>query len=121
MRVLANRTQAAPWARQARLKTRVPAPKTREYVRRNEPYHGDREARRRRDAVQQDRQPEDEREHETEHDWAPLTTTRTTSRTALCAESTNEGRERPKSYKTYYTVPAPVPGVDAGRTLFHVR
>jgi amphi-Trp domain-containing protein len=29
--------------------------------------------------------------------YAPLTTTSTTSRTALFAESTNEGRERPKS------------------------
>jgi hypothetical protein len=24
-------------------------------------------------------------------------------------------------FKTYYNVPAPAPGVDAGRTLFHVR
>jgi hypothetical protein len=32
-----------------------------------------------------------------------------------------EGIATTKNYKTYYTVPAPVPGVDAGRTIFHVR
>jgi hypothetical protein len=32
-----------------------------------------------------------------------------------------EGIATTKGFKTYYTVPAPVPGVDAGRTLFHVR
>jgi hypothetical protein len=32
-----------------------------------------------------------------------------------------EGIATTKGYKTYYTVPAPVAGVDAGRTLFHVR
>jgi hypothetical protein len=32
-----------------------------------------------------------------------------------------EGIATTKSYKTYYNVPAPAPGVDAGRTLFHVR
>src|SRR6266498_417578 len=32
-----------------------------------------------------------------------------------------EGIATTKGYKTYYTVPAPAPGVDAGRTLFHVR
>jgi hypothetical protein len=32
-----------------------------------------------------------------------------------------EGIATTKSYKTYYTVPAPVAGVDAGRTIFHVR
>src|SRR5436309_1665145 len=32
-----------------------------------------------------------------------------------------EGIATTKGYKTYYTVPTPVPGVDAGRTLFHVR
>ena len=32
-----------------------------------------------------------------------------------------EGIATTKGYKTYYDVPAPVPGMDAGRTLFHVR
>jgi hypothetical protein len=32
-----------------------------------------------------------------------------------------EGIATTKRYKTYYNVPAPVPGVDAGRTIFHVR
>src|SRR6266508_1421118 len=32
-----------------------------------------------------------------------------------------EGIATTKNFKTYYTVPAPAPGVDAGRTLFHVR
>jgi hypothetical protein len=32
-----------------------------------------------------------------------------------------EGIAVTKAYKTYYTVPAPVPNVDAGRTNFHVR
>lgn len=32
-----------------------------------------------------------------------------------------EGIATTKGYKTYYAVPTPVPGVDAGRTLFHVR
>jgi hypothetical protein len=32
-----------------------------------------------------------------------------------------EGIATTKGFKTYYTVPAPAPGVDAGRTLFHVR
>src|SRR5262245_16507920 len=32
-----------------------------------------------------------------------------------------EGIATTKGYKTYYTVPTPAPGVDAGRTLFHVR
>jgi hypothetical protein len=32
-----------------------------------------------------------------------------------------EGIATTKGYKTYYTVPAPAPGVDAGRTIFHVR
>jgi hypothetical protein len=32
-----------------------------------------------------------------------------------------EGIATTKGYTTYYEVPAPVPGVDAGRTLFHVR
>ena len=32
-----------------------------------------------------------------------------------------EGVATTKGYKTYYTVPTPVAGVDAGRTLFHVR
>jgi hypothetical protein len=32
-----------------------------------------------------------------------------------------EGIATTKGFKTYYNVPAPVPGVDAGRTLFHVR
>jgi hypothetical protein len=32
-----------------------------------------------------------------------------------------EGIAVTKGYKTYYTVPAPVPNVDAGRTNFHVR
>jgi hypothetical protein len=32
-----------------------------------------------------------------------------------------EGIATTKGYKTYYNVPAPAPGVDAGRTLFHVR
>src|SRR5215211_877094 len=32
-----------------------------------------------------------------------------------------EGIATTKGYKTYYTVPTPVAGVDAGRTLFHVR
>src|SRR6266516_335216 len=32
-----------------------------------------------------------------------------------------EGIATTKGFKTYYTVPAPVAGVDAGRTLFHVR
>jgi hypothetical protein len=32
-----------------------------------------------------------------------------------------EGIATTKGYKTYYNVPAPVPGVDAGRTIFHVR
>jgi hypothetical protein len=32
-----------------------------------------------------------------------------------------EGIATTKGYKTYYTVPTPVPGVDAGRTIFHVR
>jgi hypothetical protein len=32
-----------------------------------------------------------------------------------------EGIATTKSYKTYYAVPMPVPGVDGGRTLFHVR
>src|SRR5436309_5023041 len=32
-----------------------------------------------------------------------------------------EGIATTKGYKTYYTVPARAPGVDAGRTLFHVR
>jgi hypothetical protein len=31
-----------------------------------------------------------------------------------------EGIATTKGYKTYYNVPAPVPGVDAGRTNFHV-
>ncbi len=32
-----------------------------------------------------------------------------------------EGIATTKGYKTYYTVPSPVPGVDANRTIFHVR
>ena len=32
-----------------------------------------------------------------------------------------EGIAVTKGYTTYYNVPAPVPGVDAGRTNFHVR
>jgi hypothetical protein len=32
-----------------------------------------------------------------------------------------EGIATTKGFKTYYNVPAPVAGVDAGRTLFHVR
>jgi hypothetical protein len=32
-----------------------------------------------------------------------------------------EGIATTKGFKTYYTVPAPVPGVDDGRTIFHVR
>jgi hypothetical protein len=32
-----------------------------------------------------------------------------------------EGIATTKGYVTYYNVPAPVPGVDAGRTVFHVR
>jgi hypothetical protein len=32
-----------------------------------------------------------------------------------------EGIATTKGYKTYYTVPTPVPGIDGGRTLFHVR
>jgi hypothetical protein len=32
-----------------------------------------------------------------------------------------EGVATTKGYKTYYTVPAPVAGVDFGRTIFHVR
>jgi hypothetical protein len=32
-----------------------------------------------------------------------------------------EGIATTKAFKTYYTVPAPAPGVDAGRTIFHVR
>jgi hypothetical protein len=32
-----------------------------------------------------------------------------------------EGIATTKGYKTYYTVPTPVAGVDGGRTLFHVR
>jgi hypothetical protein len=32
-----------------------------------------------------------------------------------------EGIATTKGFKTYYTVPAPVAGVDFGRTLFHVR
>ena len=32
-----------------------------------------------------------------------------------------EGIATTKGFKTYYTVPAPAPGVDAGRTIFHVR
>jgi len=32
-----------------------------------------------------------------------------------------EGIATTKAYKTYYNVPAPAPGVDAGRTIFHVR
>jgi len=32
-----------------------------------------------------------------------------------------EGIATTKGFKTYYSVPAPVAGVDAGRTLFHVR
>jgi hypothetical protein len=32
-----------------------------------------------------------------------------------------EGIATTKGFKTYYTVPAPVPGVNAGRTIFHVR
>jgi hypothetical protein len=32
-----------------------------------------------------------------------------------------EGIATTKGFKTYYNVPAPVGGVDAGRTLFHVR
>jgi hypothetical protein len=32
-----------------------------------------------------------------------------------------EGIATTKGFKTYYNVPAPVSGVDAGRTLFHVR
>ena len=32
-----------------------------------------------------------------------------------------EGIATTKGYKTYYNVPAPVAGVDAGRTIFHVR
>jgi hypothetical protein len=32
-----------------------------------------------------------------------------------------EGIATTKSFKTYYNVPAPAAGVDAGRTLFHVR
>src|SRR6266542_3496795 len=32
-----------------------------------------------------------------------------------------EGIATTKGYKTYYNVPAPAPGVDVGRTLFHVR
>ena len=32
-----------------------------------------------------------------------------------------EGIATTKGYTTYYNVPAPVPGVDAGRTNFHVR
>ena len=64
-----DRTQAGTVAKEGGpLETRVPAPETREQVRRNEPNDGDREERRRRDAVQQDRQAEDERDHEAEHD-----------------------------------------------------
>ena len=32
-----------------------------------------------------------------------------------------EGIATTKGYTTYYEVPAPVAGVNAGRTLFHVR
>ena len=32
-----------------------------------------------------------------------------------------EGIATTKGFKTYYNVPTPAPGVDAGRTLFHVR
>jgi hypothetical protein len=32
-----------------------------------------------------------------------------------------EGIATTKGFKTYYTVPTPLAGVDAGRTLFHVR
>jgi len=32
-----------------------------------------------------------------------------------------EGIATTKGYKTYYAVQPPVPGVDANRTLFHVR
>jgi hypothetical protein len=32
-----------------------------------------------------------------------------------------EGIATTKGFKTYYSVPTPVAGVDAGRTLFHVR
>src|SRR5438874_6911006 len=32
-----------------------------------------------------------------------------------------EGIATTKGYKTYYNVPTPAPGVDAGRTIFHVR
>jgi hypothetical protein len=32
-----------------------------------------------------------------------------------------EGIATTKGFKTYYTVPMPAPGVNAGRTLFHVR
>lgn len=32
-----------------------------------------------------------------------------------------EGIATTKGFKTYYTVPAPVPAVNEGRTLFHVR
>jgi hypothetical protein len=32
-----------------------------------------------------------------------------------------EGIATTKGYKTYYEVPDVVPGVDAGRTNFHVR
>jgi hypothetical protein len=32
-----------------------------------------------------------------------------------------EGIATTKGYKTYYTVQAPAPGVDANRTIFHVR
>jgi hypothetical protein len=32
-----------------------------------------------------------------------------------------EGIATTKGYKTYYNVPTPAPGVNAGRTLFHVR
>ena len=32
-----------------------------------------------------------------------------------------EGIATTKGYKTYYNVPAPASGVDAGRTIFHVR
>jgi hypothetical protein len=32
-----------------------------------------------------------------------------------------EGIATTKGYVTYYNVPAPLPGVDAGRTVFHVR
>ena len=32
-----------------------------------------------------------------------------------------EGIATTKGFKTYYNVPSPAPGVDAGRTIFHVR